>query len=81
MFTSGVFVGIQPLFFVKWRYSEIHFLPNMNHFLRQVSGKKTSLGLLLLWDVLYLPLNSAITLAGESHVVGHNDTWDIAILL
>lgn len=54
----------------------------MTHLLRQVSGKKkTSRGLLLLWHVLYLPLSGAITLTGESRVVGHNDTRDVAILL
>lgn len=54
---------------------------NMNHLLRQVSGKKMRLGLLLVCDVLYLLLNSAITFAGESHVACHNDTQDIATLL
>lgn len=34
-----------------------------------------------LWRALYLPLNGAITLAGESRVVGHNDTRDRATLL
>lgn len=51
---------------------------NMNYVLSQFSGKKTSLGLLLVWDVLYLPPNGAITFAGESHGACHNDTQDLA---
>lgn len=40
-----------------------------------------SLCLPLVWDVLYLHPNSAITFAGESHHACHNDTQDIATLL